>query len=154
MKARDIMEPVKDTLSPDETLRDAVNKMKSAWRGENRFGVKGMNVVDSEGNLVGMVSIKDVIAAIIPSYMDLTEVGGFTWDGMLEEMTKRVANRKVTEIMTKDVKTVTEDSPLMECANFLITQNLQRLPVVNEDKKVVGMIYVRDIYYAMTKVLH
>jgi len=154
MKARDIMEPVKDSLSPDETLKDAVVKMETAWRGENRLGVKGMNVLDSDGNLVGMVSIKDIIEAIIPSYMELTEVADFTWDGMLEEMATKVAHKKVSEIMTKDVKTATEDAPLMECANYLITHNLQRLPVVNKENKVVGMIYVRDIYYALTRVLH
>ena len=153
LKAKDIMEPVKDNLSPDELLDVAVNKMNKAWRGENRLGVKGMNVINKEGNLIGMLSIKDVIKAVIPKYMELGEVGELAWDGMLEEMTNKAAAKKVSEVMTKNVITVTENTPVMKCAHLLINHDIQRLPVVNEEKKIVGMIYVRDLYYAITKVL-
>ena len=153
VKARDIMEPVKDNLSPDELLKDAVNKMHKAWRGENRLGVKGMNVIDKEAKLIGMLSIKDVIKAVIPNYMEFGEVGELAWDGMLEEMTNKAAEKKVSEVMTEEVITVTENTPVMKCAHLLINHDIQRLPVVNEEKKVVGMIYVRDLYYAITKVL-
>ena len=93
LKAQDIMEPVKDNLSPDELLKDAVNKMRKAWRGEDRLGVKGMNVIDRAGTLIGMLSIKDVIKAVIPNYMEFGEVGELAWDGMLEEMTDKAATK-------------------------------------------------------------
>jgi CBS domain-containing protein len=153
MKAKDIMEPIKDSLSPDDTLREAVNKMRVCKRGERKAGVKGILVFDSQQNLVGMVSIKDILRTIMPSYLMVTEIGEFTWDGMLEEMAKKVADNKVADIMTKELVTVPEEAPLMECADFIVKHNLQRLPVVNKEKKVVGMIYVRDLYYAVAKVL-
>ncbi|NOZ25010.1 MAG: CBS domain-containing protein [Nitrospirae bacterium] len=153
MKAKDIMEQVKDHLSPDDTIRDAVNKMRVVKRDDGIVGVKGMIVLDGEGNLVGMVSVKDILKAIIPFYMTMTELGEFTWEGMLAEMTKKVADRRVREIMIKDVITVPEDAPLMECADFIVKHNLQRVPVVNKERKVVGIIYVRDLYNAIVKVL-
>ena len=153
LKAQDIMEPVKDNLSPDELLKDAVNKMRKAWRGEDRLGVKGMNVIDKDGTLIGMLSIKDVIRAVMPAYMEFGEVGELAWDGMLVEMTKKAATKKVSELMTRDVITITENTPIMKCAHLLINHDIQRIPVLNEEKKVVGMIYVRDLYYAITKVL-
>ncbi|GMT46453.1 hypothetical protein MNBD_NITROSPIRAE03-831 [hydrothermal vent metagenome] len=153
MKAKDIMEQVKDYLSPDDTIRNAVNKMRVVKRDDGIVGLKGMIVLDSEGNLVGMVSVKDILKAIIPFYMTMTELGEFTWEGMLAEMTKKVADRKVEEIMVKDVITVSGDAPLMECADLIIKHNLQRVPVLNKDKKVVGIIYVRDLYHAIVKVL-
>ncbi|GMT46455.1 MAG: hypothetical protein IEMM0007_0021 [bacterium] len=152
MKAKDIMEPVKDTLTPETTLKDAVNRMRVAGRGDGRAGAKGMIVLDN-GKLAGIVSIKDILKAIIPSYMTLTELGEFTWDGMLEEMAKKVSDKKVEEIMTRNVITVSEDAPLMECADHVVKYNLQRIPVLNRDKKVVGIIYVRDIYYAIVRAL-
>ncbi len=153
MKAKDIMEEVKDYLSPDNTIRNAVNKMRVVKRDDGIVGLKGMIVLDSEGNLVGMVSVKDILKAIIPFYMTMTELGEFTWEGMLAEMTKKVADRKVEEIMMKDVITVSGDAPLMECADLIIKHNLQRVPVLNKEKKVVGIIYVRDLYHAIVKVL-
>ncbi len=152
MKAKEIMEPVKDTLTPETTLKDAVNRMRVAGRGDSRAGAKGMIVLDN-GKLAGIVSIKDILKVIIPSYMTLTELGEFTWDGMLEEMAKKVADKKVEEIMTRDVITVSEDAPLMECADHVVKHNLQRIPVLNKEKKVVGIVYVRDIYYAIVRAL-
>ncbi|VAX30491.1 hypothetical protein MNBD_NITROSPIRAE02-1682 [hydrothermal vent metagenome] len=152
MKAKDIMEPVKETLTPETTLKEAVNKMRVARRGDGRVGVKGMIVLDN-GNLAGIISIKDILKAIIPSYMSLTELGEFTWDGMLEQMARKVADRKVEEIMTKDVITVSEDAPLMECADLVVKHGLHRLPVLNGEKKVVGMIYIRDLYQAIVQAL-
>ncbi len=153
MKARDIMEPIKNRLSPDDTLKEAVNKMRVTIRKGEKVGVKGMIVLDNEQRLVGMLSIKDILKAIIPSYMTLTELGEFTWDGMLEEMAKKVADKKVSEIMTRKVITVPEDAPLMECADLIVKHNLQRLPVLDREKRVVGIVYVRDLYYAIVKAL-
>ena len=153
VKVRDIMELVRDVLSPDDTLKEAVNRMRVARRGESKVGVKGMIVVDGGGNLVGMVSIKDILKTIIPFYMTYSELSEFTWDGMLEEMARKVAGKKVKEFMTKEVITIEEDSPLMECADIMVKKNLQRIPVVGKDKKVVGIVYVRDLYYALVKTL-
>ncbi len=149
MKAKDVMEPIKDYLRPDETLRDAVRKMRVTTRGNGLVGVKGMVVLDQDGNLVGMLSIKDVLKTVIPPYMQLSELGEFTWDGMLEEMAKKVAGKKIEEVMTKEVITVEEDASLMEVADLMVKKGLQRVPVVNKEGKVVGMVYVRDLYHTI-----
>ena len=152
MKAKDIMEKVEDSLSPEDTLKDAVNRMRVCRRGDMRVSVKGMLVLDRERRLLGILSIKDILRTIIPTYLS-PALSEFTWDGMLEDLTKKFADRKVVEIMEKKVITVPEDAPLMECADFFVKHNLQRLPVVNGQKQVVGMIYIRDIYYALVKTL-
>jgi len=153
VKAKDIMEPIKDTLRPQTTIKEAIKQMKLARRGEQRVGVKGMVVLDSDGNLIGMLSIKDILRAIIPEYMTMAELGEFTWEGMLEKMAKRVENMKVEEVMTKKVITVNENAPLMEVADIIIKHNLQRVPVLGKDGKPVGIIYVRDLYWALVKAL-
>jgi CBS domain-containing protein len=137
VKAKDIMEPVKSSITPENTLKEAVNMMRVCRRGEAMVGVKGMIVIDKAGNFVGMVSMKDILREIIPSYMAITELGEFTWDGMLEEMCKKVEDRKVGDVMTKDI----------------VKHNIQRLPVLDKERKVVGIIYLRDIYYAIVKTM-
>ncbi len=153
MKAKDIMEPVKSFITPENTLKEAVNMMRVCERGEKRVGVKGMIVLDKDQNLVGMISMKDILRAIIPSYMSITELGEFTWDGMLEAMCKKVEDKKVGDVMSKKVITVPEEAPLMECADFIVNHHIQRIPVVDSEKKVVGMVYLRDIYYAIVKTM-
>lgn len=147
------MEPLTDFLSPDNTLKEAVNRMRVARRSSGVLGVKGMVVLDEQGKLVGIVSIKDILRTIIPFYMSYTELGEFTWDGMLESMAKKVAQRKVREFMTREVITIHEDAPLMECAELIVKHNFNRLPVVDKEKKVTGMVYLRDLYSVIVKAL-
>lgn len=153
MKARDVMEPLTDYLSPDNTLKEAIYKMRVCRRDDVRTGVKGMVVLDKKQKLVGMLSLKDILRTIMPYYMELMRLGEFTWDGMLEDKAEEIVDRRVAEVMTRKVLTVPLDAPLMECADFIVRQNLQRLPVVDHEQRVVGMVYIRDLYHVLTGVL-
>ena len=153
MKAKDLMIPVQDYLKPDDKLRDAVNLLRTARRGEERIGLKGLPVLDESGKLVGMLSMRDILKAVHPTYMDLMNVEDFTWDGMLEEMAKKLTDKKVFTIMTKDVMTVKEEAPLMDAVDHMIRKNVKRLPVVDKTGKVVGMLYERDIFFAIVKAM-
>jgi CBS domain-containing protein len=153
MKARDLMIPLEDSLNPDNTIEEAVKLLVSARRAEKKVGVKGLPVLSSSGKLVGMLTMRDILKAVLPSYMSLMNLGDFTWDGMLEEMAKKVAGRRVGEIMSLDVMTVGENAPLMECVDHMVKGNIKRLPVVDETGRVVGMLYERDIFLAITKAM-
>jgi len=153
LKARDIMEPVSDVLTPDTTIREAVERMRMTVRTEKKgyIGVKAMIVVDRPRHPVGILSMKDILREIIPWYLEEGKIGGFTWEGMLEALARKVATRPVGDIMAKTLITVEEDAPLMECAELLVKHNLQRLPVLNRDGELAGIVYLRDLYHAVAR---
>ncbi len=153
MRARDLMVSLQEFLLPDNTLKDAVNMLRTAKRGEERIGVKGLPVLDTSGRLVGMLSMTDILKAVFPSYMSLMNLGDFTWNGMLEEMAKRVADKKVEIFMTRKVITVREDAPLMECVDHMIRNGIKRLPVLERSERVVGMLYERDLFFAIMRAM-
>lgn len=153
MKAKDLMIPLQEYLSPDNTLREAVNLLRTALRGEEKVGVKGLPVLNEKGLPVGMLSMSDVLKTVFPSYMSLMDLGNFTWDGMVEDMARKVAHIKVSDLMTKKVIHVNEDAQLMECVDHMIKNNVRRLPVIGKDGKVVGMLYERDIFFEITKAM-
>lgn len=153
MKAKDLMILLHDYLKPENTLKEAVNLLKTARRGEERIGVKGLPVLDEDGKLVGMLSMRDILKAVFPFYLTMMELGEFTWDGMVEGIAKRSANKLVRDIMSKVVITVHEDAPLMECVDHMIKHNIKRLPVINRSGRVVGMLYERDVFFAITKAM-
>lgn len=150
MKVKDIMAPITEYLSPDDTLQQAVRTMRSAkrWHG---LGVKGMVVLDDWGQLVGILAIKDILRATIPVYLD-PKISRFSWDGMLEEMARRVAGKKIKDFMSREVVIVDEEASLMTCTDLLIKKNLQRLPVVNQEGKAVGIVYIRDVYNVISRI--
>jgi len=153
MKAKDLMIPVQDYLSPDNTLKEAVNLLRIAKKGEEKVGVKGLTVLGKNGKLVGMLSMTDILKAVHPSYMDLMNLSNFTWDGMVESLAKSAADKKIETVMSKEVFTVKEDDPLMECVDLMIKNNIRRLPVIDKAGKVVGMIYERDVFFAIVKAM-
>jgi len=148
-KAKDIMIPLYNYLKQDNTLKEAANLLRTAKRSDNRVGVKGLPVLDENGKLIGMLSMRDILRAVYPEYMYLMNLGEFTWDGMVEDLAKKAADYKVSDYMSKDVITVRENCPLMECVDRLIKNKVQRLPVIDKSGKVVGMLYHRDIFYAI-----
>jgi CBS domain-containing protein len=153
MKAKDLMVPIHDYLTPDSNLKEAVHLLKVGVRGDQKVGVMGLPVLDKNGKLIGMLSMTDIMKAVYPSYMSMMNLGGFTWDGMLESLAKQAGNKKVEMLMTRDVVTVREDDFLMECVDRILKKQVRRMPVLDKTGKVVGMVYMRDIFFAITKAM-
>jgi predicted transcriptional regulator len=153
MKAKDLMVPSKDYLRPENNLKEAVNSLRTAVRAEEKFGVMGMSVLDSDGNLVGMLSMTDVLRAVYPAYMSMMNLGDFAWDGMLESLACQAGDKKVADFMTAKVITVREDDSLMECVDHMLKGHVRRMPVLDQSGKVVGTIYLRDIFFAVTQAM-
>jgi CBS domain-containing protein len=153
MKAKNLMITLQEYLQPDNTLKEAANLLRVARRGEEKIGVKALPVLDSSRRLIGILSIGDILKAVYPSYMYLMDLGEFTWDGMVESFAKKAADKKVEALMTRSVITVREDSTLMECIDHMLKNNVKRVPVLDKDNNVVGMLYERDVFYEITKTL-
>ncbi len=153
MKAKDLMIPLEEYLTPDTTLREAVSLLQTAARGEGRIGVKGLPVLDTSGRPVGMVSMHDALKAVCPPYLSLMHLGHFTWDGMVEDLARKAGARKVSELMSRNVVTIRDSEPLMGCIDLMLAKRIKRLPVVDAAGKVVGMLYERDIFFAIAKAM-
>jgi CBS domain-containing protein len=151
VKARDLMHPLTDYLRSDQTLREAVILLKTLRRGEENVCVRALVVLDEKGHVAGMISMGDILKAIWPSYMSLMNLGDFTWDGMVEEIAKKAQNKKIADLMTREVVTVQETAPLMECVDHMIKFNARKLPVLGPAGEVVGMLYERDVFFAIVK---
>jgi predicted transcriptional regulator len=70
---------------------------------------------------------------------------------MVEAFAQKAAWKKVRDLMTPKVITVKEDATLMECIDYMLKNNVKRVPVLNKENKVAGMLYERDVFYEITK---
>ena len=151
MKARDLMHPLTDYLRPEQTLQEAVFLLKIVRRGEENICVRALPVLDGKMRFVGMLSMGDILKAIWPPYMSLMNLGDFTWDGMVEDIARKAQNLPVKDLMTREVITVPEDAPLMECVDHMIKYTVKKLPVIGAGGRVTGMLYERDLFFAIVK---
>lgn len=153
MKVKDVMEPIKKWLSPEMSLREAIQVMKTTKRGHG-LPVNGMVVLDGAMNLVGIVSTKDILRILIPSHMYFDDHhNNISWEDLRHEKTKIATTLPVSKIMTEDVRVISAEETLLRCADILLTEQVKRLPVTRSDGKVVGVVYFRDVYNALTELL-
>jgi predicted transcriptional regulator len=153
MKVLDIMEPLTHWLTPEMTLHEAVTIMHQAKRGHG-LSVNGIVVLDSERRLVGIVSTTDILRAIIPSHMFFDDDhNSMSWEALRQDGIAKTKNIHVGNVMTEDVRTIRTGESILRCADRLLSEQIRRLPVVAMDGKVVGVIYLRDVYNAVTELL-
>lgn len=153
MHAKDMMVPLQEYLTPEMTLHEAATLLRTARRDEEKVGVKGLPVLDAGGKMVGFLSIGDILKAVFPAYLGLMNLGEFTWDGMVENFAHKARNKKVGEMMTRKVISVPEEAPLMECVEHMIKNQVKRLPVTDKNGRVTGILYERDLFYAIAKAM-
>ncbi len=116
------------TLTPDTSLYEAHRLMT-----EKR--IRRLPVVD-RGKLVGIVTLGDVRSAE-PSAASTLSV----W-----EMNNLLAKLKVSEIMTREPTTISQEATISTVAEIMLEKKFSGLPVVDEEGKLVGIITESDIF--------
>ena len=118
--------------------------------------ISGVPVVDKSGKLVGIATEGDLIIRDsdlhFPRYFKLLD--GIIYLESLNKFKKNLKKylgTKVGDVMTTDIKTVKEDTPVSEAANLMIRYNINRLPVMDEDDNMVGIVTRADIVKSMIK---
>ncbi|MCD4669663.1 MAG: CBS domain-containing protein [Actinomycetia bacterium] len=64
---------------------------------------------------------------------------------------KKYLGTKVEDVMTAKVRTVKLDTPVSEAANLMIKYNINRLPIMDEQSNMVGIVTRADIVRSMVK---
>ena len=126
MLVEDAMTSAVETLSPDETLRDAINLLRSKR-------IRHLPVVEAS-RLVGIVTDRDVKRAT-PSV--LSGVAKEDYDSALLSI-------KVAQFMTREPITVTRKSGLKTAVGIFINKKVGALPVL-DDGHLVGILTEIDI---------
>lgn len=122
------MTPNPMTISPDTSIAEAMDLMK-------RENVRRFPVVDKNRKLIGVVTQTDLLHASPSAATSLT-----IW-----EITYLLSQIKVREVMKRDVKTVTEDTPLEDAARIMVKNKIGSIVVVR-DSMPVGIITESDIF--------
>ncbi len=67
----------------------------------------------------------------------------------MEKSYGNVLNRKVAELMSSTVYTVSADDPVMKAAVQMDLHRFRRIPVVGPDKKLAGIVSLSNIHQAI-----
>ena len=145
LNVKDLMTREVMTVAPDMSVKDAA---KLLFEKE----ISGLPVVSPDNKIIGMITEKDLIAMALPNYLE--KLGDFDFILDEEPFIKKIADAdkvKVKDIMRKDVLCVSEDTPIPEVARLMIIKKVRRIPVLDKDKKLAGIIARADIVKEIAK---
>lgn len=142
MKVRDAMTSKPETISKETPASDIIRLLLA-----NNFNT--VTVVDLANHPIGIVTQGDLISrAQMPVRLGLLP----RFDkGQVEEYLKSISGLNAVDIMTKPVITVSDDKRLTEAVDLMLSNHLKRLPVVNKDDEMIGVLARVDIFRAITQ---
>ncbi|PDW00067.1 CBS domain-containing protein [Candidatus Chloroploca asiatica] len=128
------MDSVRVWMSAPPVLARDTMTLPEARQLLTELNIRRLPVVDSEGDLLGIVTEGDVNRISDSAEGDLAEYSIYY----------RVKDLPVREFMRRPVLTVTPDTCLRDAAQLMITHHIHGVPVVL-GKRVIGVITVSDL---------
>lgn len=133
---------VRELMTRDPVTIDHTTSVPDALRLMREKKVRRLPVLDHHNKLVGIVSDKDLLYAS-PSPATTLAV----W-----EIPDLLGRLKVEKVMTRDVITVSEDTPLEEAARIMTDSKIGGLPVMRGGE-LVGIITETDLFKSLLELL-
>ncbi|MBW1779770.1 MAG: response regulator [Deltaproteobacteria bacterium] len=167
-KAGDIMIPIEDytTLDPDSTIKEGIERLKRSFESAvstsriMETGHRSILVFDRGGELVGILSILDLIEGLRPAYLsapkpsmaDSMQYSAMFWTGLFTSQAKGLVNKRIRDVMSEAPLKVDEDTNLMEITNLIFTEKQRRVAVTRKGK-VVGVVREQEIFFEMARII-
>lgn len=114
---KDVMSRDVQVISPDDTIAEAARRM--------RDGDFGMMPVGENDRMVGAISDRDIAVRAIAEGRD--------------------GNAKVRDVMSDGIRWAYEDEPVERAVQIMGEHQIRRLPIVNRDKRLVGILALADL---------
>ena len=139
MQVKEIMNKQVKSISLGMNAKEALDLLE-------RLQISGLPVIDENKHLVGMFTEKEILTNILPSY--LNNIGVVAYDVAKKTIKERINALlllTVKDIMRTEVIFVRQDTSIFEIARIMIKDKTRRIPVVNNNNEVVGIIARVDI---------
>ena len=119
LSARDLMTAPVVTVRPEESVENAARLMSELDCG-------ALPVVDSSGRLIGIIACSDITTRLIAR--------GIT-----------VQYAQVSDCMTDQAFACSVDSSIEDCIHAMSWHQVKRMPLVDSDHRVIGIISISDV---------
>ena len=148
-KVADIMDREPASVSVDDDVETAIRLMRDRE-------LPGLPVIDTDRRVVGIVTDSDLIIRDekadlhLPPFLNL--MGGVIFLEPVkhfEDRLRKAFATKVSDLMTADPITVSPDDPAERAAKLIASEHHNRLPVVDADGHLVGVVTRVDVLAAL-----
>ncbi len=154
---------IEDAMKKDVIKFNELDKIVDVAQSFRDNKISGAPVVDENNKVVGVISEGDImrllevhspkINLILPAPLDLIELPlrmKYELDEIAEDM-QRAGSTVIDQIMTKKVVKIGPDASISDAAELMDSHKVKRLPVVNKEGKLIGIVTRGDIIGAMVR---
>jgi len=125
------------TVGPEAGILEAKDVMA-------KHNIRHLPVVDKDDKLLGVITDRDVRSAMPSIFVDSCNI---------EEEKEKLSKLKIKDVMTKEVVTISPLYTLQDALLLMQKTSFGAFPVVDEDRKLKGIISIRDLMRAFINVL-
>lgn len=146
-RVRESMQTDVVTVHAQDTVHEALNRML-----ENK--VSALPVVDHRGHCVGILSSRDFVDMANELDADFHEAlhdSEVWWSTFIRNLSENIGEQSVMDLMTEEVISVPADALLVEAARTMLRQRIHRLPVVDSEHRLLGIISTTDVLRAFVE---
>lgn len=145
---------VADAMSRDPIVVHPETPLKEAIQILAERHISGLPVVDNAGKLVGIISETDLMwqetGVTPPAYiMFLDSVIFLKNPATYERDLHKALGQTVGEVMSRNPVTISPDKALNAAAQLMHDQKIHRLPVIDSNEQIIGILTRGDIIRAM-----
>lgn len=143
MYIKDVMTNEVITVNENDTVEKSASILA-------KYDLSGLPVVDDNGRVIGIITEGDLIKhnseVQVPAFLEI--LGGIIY---LDDPNKYLDDVKksmgyfVKTVMTNDVITINQNEKVEAAASLLVRKKIKKLPVLNDDGKLVGIISRKDV---------
>ena len=148
MEAKDVMTHCVISLTPETPVAEAIARMLSQH-------VSGLPVIDARGQLVGIVTEGDFLRRAETH----TEAPRRRWLELLlgpgrgADAYAHTHGRTVGDVMSTEVVSAHEETPISEVVRLMEEHAIKRVPVLDSNARVVGIVSRADLIGALAQYL-
>jgi CheY-like chemotaxis protein len=164
----EVMIPISEytTLAREHTVKEAVTELRRSYHSKAstsrlmETGHRSILVLGEGQEVVGILSIKDLLEAVMPGYLsaakpstaDSIQYSPMFWSGMFTKTVQHIAGKNIRDIMSEAPPAIDAGANLMEAAYLMIEREARRL-TVTKSGKVVGVIREQDLFFEIERIL-
>lgn len=139
MKVADLMQKHVDFVTPDSSVREVARIIFGR-------GINGVPVCEGK-KIVGFITERDILRKFYPSMQEYIEDPVHSRDfEAMEKNVSEILNLPAKKIMSENVLTIEAESPLMRAQSSMLVYRVGRLPVVDKNQNLVGIVTQGDIF--------
>jgi CBS domain-containing protein len=163
-----VMVPIEEytVLRSDLTIREALGALKDSFSSKiatsrlMETGHRSVLVTDEDGVLAGLLTIRGLLEAIMPSYLtapkpstaDALQYSPMFWSNMFSTQIRQLGEKQIKTAMSPAPFTIDATANLMEAAYMMLEKNDRRLAVLSKGV-LVGVIREQDLFFEMERIL-